>query len=118
LMEPIRIKTSGEVPRTLAQVLAECEREPFFYIDDTEYTIPVEGAVPPALALQAMELAGGSMGMVAAVPFILEMMLGTDGYRALRDCADITRKDFDRLSRVVSERCFGAAEVGKDGLNN
>lgn len=95
--------------RTLSQALAEAEREPLFSIDDQEYTIPVEGAVPPALGLAALERARAE-GVVVAEAWAMEMLIGAAGWRALRSCVDITQEQMRAIMRIIRERALGPVE--------
>lgn len=88
------------------------EREPFFTIEDEdgdkrEYTIPVE--VPASVTLQAMEhfRQGGD---AVAIPWLLELMLGSDGYRALLAAPGITRTNLAAINEVVRIKVFGDPE--------
>ena len=83
------------------------EREPIFSIDGTEYTIPRE--VPGSLALQAMERTRTN-GEVSATAWLMEEMLGADGYRALRECPTVRRDEVQAITRIIRDRVFGDLE--------
>lgn len=102
-------------PRTVAQALAEAEREPFFSIDGQEYTIPVEGAVPPALGLQALDRARHE-GAPAAEVWAMEQLVGAAAWRALRTCPDITADQMRAIMKIIRDRALGPVELdeGKD----
>jgi hypothetical protein len=102
--------TEGGKPRTLAQALVEAEREPLFSIDDVEYTIPVEGAVPPALGLESLEVARVN-GQPHAEAWLAEMLLGSAGWRALRTCPDIEMGQMQAIMRIMRDRAMGALEI-------
>jgi hypothetical protein len=105
----IEIKTqdgAGGKPRTLAEALAGVDREPLFSIDDVQYTIPV--AVPPALGLEAIERSR-AMG-AGADAWLAELMLGADGWKALRTCPDVDEDQMATILRVLRERALGPLE--------
>jgi len=87
-------------------------REPLFYIDDVEYTIPVE---PPAsIALEALHIVaegGGSpVAQMMAEDYVMTEMLGEEGYAALRGCKTLKSADLRRVIEVCSERANAAME--------
>ncbi|HET9234932.1 MAG TPA: hypothetical protein VFP10_12395 [Candidatus Eisenbacteria bacterium] len=83
------------------------DREPLFSIDGTEYTIPRE--VPGFITLQAMEVYRGG-GDGAATPWIMERMLGADGYQALLKCPAVTKKNLAAINEVLRRKVFGDPE--------
>jgi hypothetical protein len=88
----------------------EEQREPLFYIDDVEYTIPVE---PPAgIGLEAMHMIaqGGPAAGAAVEDYIMGEMLGEDGWAALRECRTLKMADYRRLVQVCTEKVMGAEE--------
>ena len=93
------------------------EREPLFYVDDAEYTIPVDPG--PGIALEALHIMAGAAGagdetaQAQAEDYILTQMLGEQGWADLRRCVRekiVSRKDFAYLTGVISERAMGAVE--------
>lgn len=100
------------------------EREPLFYIDDTEYTIPVEPSASIGLGAQdvlaeereqllaaGFDLKTATMtAMGLAQKFVLQEMLGQDGYEALLGYKRLRRADLKRLMEVCSERAYAAME--------
>ena len=109
MIEVTTQRTDAGKARTLAQALAEAPREPLFSIDGTEYTIPIEDAVPPALGLEGLEVAR-THGQAYAEAWLGEMMLGAAGWRALRTCPDITMSQMQAILRIMRERAMGALE--------
>ena len=100
------------------------EREPIFYIDDTEYTMLAD---PPAsIALTASRLLSEERGHLEALGaepleafraasglaqnYVMTEMLGQDGYAALCGCRTIKAAEMRRVMEVVSERAQGALE--------
>lgn len=113
------------VLRLTSEPAGEEEREPLFYIDDAEYTIPV---VPVATTgLQATHLlaetraeliatgmaplTAANLAMGVAQDYVLREMLGEEGYAALRACKTITGPQLQRLVEVCSEKAMGAMEA-------
>lgn len=91
---------------TAAAPISE-EREPIFSIDNREYTIPVE--VPGSLALAAMEEVR-QKGEIAASAWCMETLLGTQGYKALLSCQEVTKAQVLAIQEICRERVFGAVE--------
>jgi hypothetical protein len=82
------------------------KREPLFYVDDVEYTIPVK--VPGSVSLEAMERFR-QYGDAAASPWLMELVLGEDGYAALRR-SGVEKEDLAKIGKVVRDRVFGGLE--------
>jgi hypothetical protein len=88
------------------------EREPLFYIDDTEYTMlknPSSTIGQEALHILA-ENGGSPLGQVMADDYVMTKMLGEEGYAALRACKTIKAADLAHLKQVVSQKALGALE--------
>jgi len=100
------------------------QREPLFYIDDTEYTIPVD---PPAsIGLAATHMMAAERARLVAIgiddrtatfsamglaqDYTLQEMLGEEAYKALRECKTLKGADLRRLMEVCSERAMAALE--------
>jgi hypothetical protein len=111
----LRFSSSSDKPQ---------EREPLFYIDDTEYTMLVD---PPAsIALTASRLLSDERRHLEALGadpleafraasglsqnYVMTEMLGEDGYAALCGCKTITPAEIRQVMQVVSERAQGALE--------
>jgi hypothetical protein len=99
----LRFSSSSDKPQ---------EREPLFYIDDTEYTIPVDPS--PSIGLEAIHIVseggGNPVAMAMADDYVMTQMLGEDGWAALRGCKTITAGDYRHLVKICSERAMGALE--------
>lgn len=100
---PLRFSAESDEPE---------EREPLFFIDDHEYTIPVN---PPAsIALEALHIMAAGKGSVAASieaeDYIMTEMLGEDGWAALRGCKTVKKHEMRHLIQVISERANSAME--------
>lgn len=98
------------VLRLTSEPEGEEKREPLFYIDDREYTIPVE---PPAsIALTALDImaSGAPDAAARAERYVMTEMLGEDGWQALRSCKTLTLRDYRRLAQVCSEKVMGQLE--------
>jgi hypothetical protein len=98
----IQIRTDGQGPDDWQD-----KREPLFSIDDREYTIPVE--VPGNITLQALERVRQD-GEGPTTAWLLELMLGDDGYRALRECSSVSRQNLAAIGAVVSAKVLGDLE--------
>jgi hypothetical protein len=95
--EPVRIVTAD----------GPVETEPLFYIDDVEYTIPVE--ISAGFALRYLEIAADE-GENAAELYLLKGVLGEDGFAALRDAQMVTFAQFQQISTIIMERTLGTLE--------
>jgi hypothetical protein len=98
----IEIRTDGQGPDDWQD-----KREPLFSIDDREYTIPVE--VPGNISLQAIEVVR-QQGDTAATGWLMELMLGADGYRALRKCPAVDRAQIKRIGAIIRDKVLGDLE--------
>jgi hypothetical protein len=98
--EPVRIAADEDV---------EDEREPLFYIGDTEYTIPKN--IPMGVALEYMRVAG-EIGEQLAAPPLLIRVLGQEGYDALEQCKGLTDEQMTRIVDHVVNRALGRSEAG------
>jgi hypothetical protein len=98
--EPIRVQ-STDTP------LAGVGRKPLFYIDDVEYTIPVD--VPSWYGMQAMEKTA-TMSEVEATRWLMKEMLGEEGYTALLNCKTITKPEMQAMQMVIRALVFGEEE--------
>lgn len=87
------------------------ERVPLFYIDDREYTIPKRPRMN--VALQFMHLAR-ERNDSAAMDYLLEKLLGEEGYKALRDYDDLTSEQFQQITDVATRLTLGALELPKE----
>lgn len=85
----------------------KAEREPIFTIGDQEYTVPVK--VPPAVGLKLTDRVA-VMGEAEAMRWIMVEMLGPEGWKALRDCADLEPEDLTAIQEVIRRKVFGDTE--------
>lgn len=74
------------------------DRVVLFSIDDTEYTIPTR--VRPNKGLQVMHVFR-QQGETAGVSFMLETILGTEGYNALMNFDDLEDDDLETIIEVA-----------------
>lgn len=92
---------------TTTETVQEAPREPLFSIDGTEYTIPVE--VPGSMALRAMEMTR-TAGEAPTTAWIMEQLLGKEGWKALRACDQVTKPQMKAIMAVCREKVFGDME--------
>jgi hypothetical protein len=86
------------------------EREALFYIDDVEYTIPVN---PPArIGINALHITAteGARAGAMAEDYVMTEMLGADGWKALRNCKGLTMGDYKHLIQICTEKAMGTVE--------
>lgn len=102
--EPVRIAADDDVVE---------EREPLFYIGDTEYSIPVN--IPMGVALEYLRVAG-ERGEQLAAPSLLTRVLGEEGYTALEQSKGLNNDQLKRIVDHVVDRALGRSEAaGKAG---
>lgn len=99
-----------EVLRLTTTPQAGEERVPLFYIDDVEYGIPKRPRMN--VALQYLRLAKESGDAIAA-DYLLESLLGREGYRALREYDQLTVEQFSQIAAVATRLTLGALELPK-----
>jgi hypothetical protein len=99
-LQVLRLKTSGSKGAMV----------PLFYIDDREYCIPAKPGLN--IALQALHVRR-TQGEDAAVDYMLEKVLGAEGYRALREYDELEPGDLMQILQVVNELVMGAMEFPK-----
>lgn len=96
------------------------EREPLFYIDGIEYTIPVK---PPAhIGIEASKMVvegdGSTRTGMDAEEFVMRKMLGSDEYDALIACEQVSLEDYKHLLTIVTDRAMGRAETEDEPAPN
>ena len=90
------------------------DREPFFVLDDVEYTLPRK--VPSRIALQFLEMQSEGLDS-ELVPWIINQVVGNGAYEALRDSDSVDTEELVWVFEQVSERVTGGLEKaqGKSG---
>lgn len=105
--EPLQLTTTAEP--------GPVEREPLFFIDGVEYTIPVE--FPTSVGLQFIDISA-RQSTDAAIAWLLEEALGTAGYRALLGFKELNADHLAVIVGVLEERVLGSMEPGKGESRN
>jgi hypothetical protein len=108
--EPDKEHSGPQVVRLTTGTDTAQVRIPLFSIDGVEYSIPARPRLN--VALQFMHMTR-TQGDGAAMDVLLEKLLGTDGYRALREYDDLTPEQFAKITAIASEVTLGALEVPK-----
>lgn len=98
-VEPIRIDTSVDVE--------EEEREPLFYIDGDEYTIPK--TVPADFTVRYMNNVQ-KHGSEFAVAQAMADLLGHEAMDALSDCPQMTDEHLRGIMKIISRKMMAAAD--------
>lgn len=88
----------------------ERKRIACFELDGTVYSIP--GSVPTNKALRYAHISR-TQGLEAAVDYMLETLLGEEGYAALRDFDDLEEDDLAAIIKQASKVMQGALEAPK-----
>ncbi len=95
---------SDEIPEEFSK------REPLFYLDDVEYTVPVR--FPASTALEYMYLLR-TEGFQDAYEFALAEGLGEDGYRALRQFKGLKPEQVGAVFQVIKKKIDESASDPK-----
>lgn len=103
----LRIKSSGTD--------AEPERKPLFYIDDEVYTAPAK--VGPNVGLKYLRILR-TRGEEVGAAFMLETLLGTEGYEALMDYDELTDDQLAQIIESASKIMMAAVETPKGSSRN
>lgn len=97
--EPVRIVTNADAP-----IL---DREPLFYIDDDEFTIPKE--MPPNVTFAYIrDMRGGNAEQALANVF--DMLLGPEALDRLATCDQLTPEQSKEIMRVIEYKVMEAAD--------
>lgn len=84
------------------------DREPFFYIDGTEYTIPKRVPANVFMAyLRDLSVTGSEQ---VAQAKLLDALIGPEAVNALAKCDSLKAADLKTLLAAVAEKVAGAAE--------
>jgi hypothetical protein len=86
------------------------ERVPAFRINGTTYSIATKPRTNQGLKYMNLSRTRGS---AIAIDFMLETLLGTDGYQALMDFDDLTDDDLEAIIKAASRIMAGAIEGPK-----
>lgn len=81
-----------------------------FSIDGKDYSIPTE--IRPNKALQVMHVIR-TRGESSGISFMLETLLGTEGYEALLGFEDLKDEDLEKVIKIAFELVAGATEGPK-----
>lgn len=90
---------------------AKRKRETLFYIDDVEYSVEVHPS--PARSLKYLKLMRDE-GADIATQYMLENLLGTEGYQALMEYEDLTDEQFEQVVTAASKIMLGSFEGPKE----
>jgi hypothetical protein len=110
------LKDAGNLPPNIISLRSSSspavpERVPAFSINGTLYTIATR--TKTNIGLKYIHLAR-TKGREIAVDFMLETLLGEDGYEALMDFEDLTEQNLTDVINAASRIMAGAVEVPKD----
>lgn len=93
-----------------AELLESSDRIPVFTIDDTTYSMP--SIVRPHVALKYLWLVKID-GPEMAASWLLETMLGYEGFKALANFEALTDEQFNQIINIIQEHALGSVEEGK-----
>jgi hypothetical protein len=99
----LRLTTSGKG--------AARKRVPLFYIDDVEYTTELHPS--PARGLKYLHLLR-TEGTDVATQYMLETLIGAEGYEALMEYEDLTDEQLEQVVTAASKILLGAVEGPKE----
>ena len=95
-----------EPPKIRTDEPAETEeREPFFYLDDREFTIPKR--IAPALTLRFFDEAAKN-GEAGALMFIMRELLGDEAVDLLQESESMTDEDMATIMAYLSKKLLAA----------
>ncbi len=81
-----------------------------FYVDDVPYSIPAKPGAEIGLAYLKMVK---ERGQEAGIAYMLETMLGEDGYDALMNYKGLEIEDLSKVVQKIREVTMGALELPK-----
>jgi hypothetical protein len=101
----------SRVLRLVADAEAEPEvREPLFYIDDVEYTVVKNPS--PTIGLRYLRILAEE-GEGQGAYYLLNNMLGEEGYEALMGYDKLTQTQYDQILELAVEISTGRKERPK-----
>jgi hypothetical protein len=83
------------------------ERIPVFSINGTAYDMPAQ--IKPHIALKYLWLIKNNGGDYASA-WLMEAVLGTDGFQALANYEPLTTAQLDHIKNIVQDAAMGAVE--------
>lgn len=95
---------------TTTEAVEDEERVPVFSIDGHEYTMPA--VIKPHLALKYLWLLKQD-GAEQASAWLMEKVLGADGFKALSEYEPLTMEQFEQIQVIIRDHTFGAMEEGR-----
>jgi hypothetical protein len=98
--EPLRLTSSNE----------PAQRVPLFYINDVEYSVSARPGVNVALKYIHLFRTEGD---TVATAYLLDRLLGSEGYQALMNYDDLTVEQFARICEIATQLTLGALEAPK-----
>jgi hypothetical protein len=100
--EVLRLTTKADRPE---------ERVPLFYIDDTMYSVAKKPGVN--VGLQFMHLYR-TQGEAVATDYVLDKLLGSEGYTALLGYDDLTPQQLQQICQIAVKLALGSLELPKE----
>jgi hypothetical protein len=95
-----------------APVEPDVERVPVFSIDGKAYTMPAE--VKPHVGLRYLWMLKQD-GADYAGAWLMEQVLGADGFKALAEYEPLTKQQFEDIQVIIRNHTLGSVEgEGKD----
>jgi hypothetical protein len=88
----------------------EGKRVPLFYIDDQAYTVPAKPH--PTLGLRYLHILK-TEGQGQATYFLMNEMLGKEGYVALMEYDELTEEEYDQVLDKATKMIMGPKERPK-----
>jgi hypothetical protein len=90
---------------------AERKRAPLFYIDDVEYSTEINPS--PARGLKYLHLLR-TEGADVATQYMLETLIGVDGYKALMEYDELTDEHLEQVITAASKIMLSSVEGPKE----
>lgn len=108
---PVAAVKDGDTPNvvrlTTSAAPVEVEKVPLFEIDGVEYGMPAR--IGPNVGLKALRIAR-TQGSDVAEAWLLEEVLGGEGYEALMNFNALEVEDLEQIMSIVQKHVMGQAE--------
>lgn len=98
----IRLKSGGK---------KKSRRVPLFYINDKMFTI--EAKAKPNDSLRYLDITR-RQGQEAAIGFMMETLVGVDGWQALMNYDELTEDDLEQIIKAAMKIMTGPTEAPKE----
>jgi hypothetical protein len=92
------------------------EREPFFELDDVEYTLPKK--IPGKITLDFLEMQRDNLPDSELVPWLLDEIVGDGTYDALHESETVDAEELGWVFEQIAKRITGELEKARGKSRN